>query len=705
MVAEKKDIIWRAYMVYFGFITLMLIVLFKTLSIQFGETRQFFASGDNTTTIRTVDRIPRRGEILDVNYNPLVTSVSSFDIHMDPMVVDQKIFDSDVSDLAAGLANMYPDRSAFEYERMIRGARERKSRYLLIRKRVSNEARRALSNLPIFKLGRLKGGFIDTDEIIERKRPNGELLRRTLGSCKFNEIRGLLEGVKGIEQAFDEYLRGESGGEIEQKIPTGWKKTGQIVREAVEGADVITSIDKDIQEVASSELERQIKDQNAKHGCVVVMDVKTGFVKAISNLARRKDGTYGEQDFNFAIGRKEVPGSTFKLASLMAALEDEKIQILDTVDAFGEYRFHGRSLMDAHEGGFGRITIKAAFEKSSNVIAKVIDRAYRDEPEAFIERLESFGLTEPLAIDLEGEPNPTVYRPGSANWYGTSLPWMAIGYEFQQTPLQTLAFYNAVANGGDLIRPQFVQEIRRGVEVVKRFEPVVLRKRICSENTLAVLRSCLEGVMTDGTGKNITSSQFKIAGKTGTAVILNSDGNYGEKGKRSYQASFVGYFPADKPIYSCIVVISEPKKEYYGAVVSGTVFTAIANKVYASALRYHQAVNKGKKIEINVPKSLSGNKFDLIRAFKYLSVDYKLLAHSEWLRTDREGSKVRLTQRMVSKYVVPNLVGLSAKDAVYLIESRGMSAHVSGYGKVVRQSIPPGRPLFMGGVIELTLDL
>jgi cell division protein FtsI (penicillin-binding protein 3) len=704
MTTVKKDIVWRVYVVYFGFIALMILVLFKTVSIQFGEVTQFFSSGDDAKTIRTVKRIPRRGEILDVKGTPLVTSVSSFDIHMDPMVVEEKTFDAEVSDLAAGLSRMFRDRSTFEYERIIRGARDRKSRYLLIRKKVSNEERRELRKLPIFNLGRLKGGLIDSEEIIERKRPNGELLRRTLGSCKFNDSLGMLEGTKGIEQAFNPYLSGEPGEEIEQKIPTGWKKTGQIVKEAVEGANVITSIDKDIQEVASSELERQLKDQNAKHGCVVVMDVKTGFVKAISNLSKRKDGSYGEQDFNFAIGRKEVPGSTFKLASIMAALEDDKIKITDSVDAFGVYRFYGKTLLDAHEGGYGRITLKTAFEKSSNVIAKVINRVYGNEPEAFIERLESFGLTEPLGIDLEGEPTPTVYRPGSSNWYGTSLPWMAIGYEVQQTPLQTLAFYNAVANGGQLLRPQFVKEIRRGVEIVKRFEPVILRQSICSESTLKALHSCLEGVMREGTGRNITSSQFKIAGKTGTSVILNSNGTYGKKDERTYQASFVGYFPADNPIYSCIVVISEPKKEYYGAVVSGTVFTAIANKVYASALAYHRAVNEGRKQVNNIPISMSGNKFDLIRALKFLNVRFEILSSSEWLRTTRDSDRVRLRQREVMKNAVPNVLGLCAKDAVYLIESKGMNTHVSGYGHVVKQSIPAGRPLFKGGIIELTLD-
>ena len=701
---DKKDIVWRVYFVYFGFIAVMLMVLFETVSIQFGKNSNVFTSTEDDVLIKKVKRIPRRGEILDINYTPLVTSVSFYDIHMDPTVVDQKTFDAEVSDLAAGLSRMYKDKSANEYERLIRRARERNSRYLLIRKKVTNEGRRALRELPIFNLGRLKGGIIDNDETIERRRPNGELLRRTLGSCKKNEGLGMLEGVKGLEQAFNQYLRGEPGEEIEQRIPTGWKKTGQIVKEAVEGADIVTSIDKDIQEVAHSELERQLKNQGAKNGCVVVMDVKTGFVKAISNLTAMEDGTFREYEFNYAIGRKEVPGSTFKLASLMAALEDEKININDTVDAFGIYRFHGKTLNDAHEGGYGRITIRKAFEKSSNVISKIINRAYSEEPMAFIERLESFGLTEPLGIDLEGEPAPTIYRPGDPSWSAISLPWMSIGYEVQQTPLQTLAFYNAVANNGDFMKPQFVKQIRRGVEVVKNYEPVVLKKKICSESTLSILQECLEGVMRDGTGSKLTSSQFTIAGKTGTARILNEQGNYGTKGQERYQASFVGYFPADKPIYSCIVVISAPTKDIYGAIVSGTVFTAIANKVYASALSYHEAINKGSKLEKNVPQSLSANKYDLIKAFKHLKVDYQFQEQGEWLVTKRDSNKVNLKRRSVPKNNVPNLVGLSAKDAVYLIESKGMSAHVSGYGKVVKQSIPAGRPVFHGGVIELMLD-
>lgn len=699
---EKKDIFWRAYLIYFGFVVIMLIVLFKTVSIQFeGRSTIFSASTEEKMPIRTVKRVPRRGEILDINYTPLVTSVSFYDIHMDPTVVDQKTFDAEVTNLASGLAKMYPDKTSREYENMIRTGRQRKSRYLMIRKKVTNEERKALSSLPIFKLGRLKGGLIDTEETILRKRPHGELMKRTLGYYQNNDGKILAVGIEG---AYNQYLSGEPGEEIEQKISTGWKKTGQIVKESVEGADVVTSIDKEIQEVASSELERQLRLQGAKNGCVIVMDVKTGFVKAIANLTEEEDGKYYES-YNYAIGRKEVPGSTFKLASLMAALEDEKININDSVNAYGFYRFPGKTFEDAHKGGYGKITIKKAFEKSSNVITQVIHRAYRDEPQAFIDRLSQFGLTEKLGIELEGEADPVVYRPGSKNWNRLTLASMAIGYEVLQTPLQTLAFYNAVANKGKFVRPQFVKEIRRGSEVVKVFSPVVIKEKICSDNTLAIMRSCLEGVMKKGgTGSKLTSSQFSIAGKTGTARILNDDQSYGKKGEEKYQASFVGYFPAKDPIYSCIVVISAPSKDIYGATVSGTVFAAIANKVFASKLKYHRAINRGPKKRNNIPMSMSGSRYDLLRIYKFLDVKYYIKENGEWLSTKKVDGHVELKSKQISKNTVPNVIGLSAKDAVYLIESKGMIAHIVGYGKVVEQSIPAGRPVFKGGVLELKME-
>lgn len=700
-MSENKHIYLRAYVVYFGFVVLMLLVLFKTVSIQLEGRSNVFASSEAKMPVRTVKKMPRRGEILDVNYTPLVTSVSFYDIHMDPTVVEQKIFDAEVGDLCKELARFYPERSAREWETYIRTGRSRGSRYLLIRKKVTNDERKKLRELPIFKLGRLKGGIIDSDETILRKRPHSELMKRTLGYYKYE---GGVELRVGIEGAFHEYLSGEPGEEIEQKFTTGWKKTGQIVKEAVEGADVVTSIDKEIQEVAHSELERQLRNQGAKSGCVIVMDVKTGFVKAIANLSMAKDGEYYEL-YNHALGTKEVPGSTFKLASLMAALEDERININDTVNAYGEYTFYGATLHDALKGGYGKITIKRAFEKSSNVIAQVIYRAYKNDPQSFISRLDQFGLSEPLGVDIAGEPAPTIYRPGMKNWSKISLPWMAIGYEVQQTPLQTLAFYNAVANNGTLVRPQFVQEIRRGPETVKTFQPVILRNKICSDRTLGILRECLEGVMKNGgTGSKLTSSQFAIAGKTGTARILNEDLRYGNKGEERYQASFVGYFPADEPIYSCIVVVSAPSKDIYGATVSGTVFTAIANKVYASKLKYHSAINEGRKKKKEIPAALHGTKYDLKNVLDKFRIPYALTDETEWINVKRTDKNLELTKKELSKDRVPDLRGMTARDAVYLIESMGVQAYLFGYGKVVKQSIPPGAKALRGSIIELTLE-
>ena len=700
-MSENKDIYWRAYLIYIGFVIIMLVVLFKTVSIQLEGRSNVFASSEERMPVRKVKKLPRRGEVLDCHYTPLVTSVSLYDIHFDTKVPDKKIFDAEVADLSHGLAKMYPEKTAREWNDYLRTGRERGNRYLLIKNKVTNEERKKLRELPVFKHGRLKGGIIDTDETIMRKRPHGEMLKRTLGYYQNN---GKSELRVGIEGAFNEFLAGEPGEEIEQKIATGWKKTGQIVKEAVEGADVVTSIDKEIQEVAHSELERQLRDQGAKSGCVIVMDVKTGFVKAIANLSEAEDGEYHEL-YNHAIGTKEVPGSTFKLASLMAALEDERINITDTVNAFDNYTFYGKTLHDAHEGGYGRITIQKAFEKSSNVIAQVIFRAYRNDPQSFLERLDQFGLTEPLGIDLAGEPTPTIYRPGMKNWSKISLPWMSIGYEVQQTPLQTLTFYNAVANNGTLVKPQFVQEIRRGAETVKTFAPVILRDKVCSDRTLGVLRGCLEGVMKKGgTGSKLTSSLFQIAGKTGTARILNEDLRYGAKGEEKYQASFVGYFPADEPIYSCIVVVSAPSKDIYGAIVSGTVFAAIANKVYASTLRYHEAINEARKVKKEIPIAYHGTRYDLNNVLGKLKIPYSPDTEGEWMIASREEKRIVLKKKKVSKNVVPNLSGMTARDAVYLVESLGMTAHVFGYGKVVRQSMPSGTPVFRGGVIELTLE-
>ena len=312
-------------------------------------------------------------------------------------------------------------------------------------------------------------------------------------------------------------------------------------------------------------------------------------------------------------------------------------------------------------------------------------------------------MTEPLGIDLIGEPIPTVTRPGTKNWSAISLPWMAVGYEFQQTPLQTLAFYNAVANDGKLVRPQFVKEIRRGVEVVKTFQPVVLRQKICSKKTLEILQGCLKGVMKNGTGKKLTSSYFEIAGKTGTAQVLNDKYKSNVKGQRIFMASFVGYFPAKRPLYSCIVSVEALGENVYGSVMSGTVFSAIANKVYASRLKYHAAINEYKKKKKEIPVTKDGNAYDLKKSLKHLKLPVLQQSGDEWVKTTVKPGRIEISERKNAKNVIPNVVGLVAKDAVYLIENCGMNVRLNGFGKVVKQSQTPGKPIYRGGLIELTL--
>ncbi len=617
----------------------MLIVFIKTVAIQIDDSSPIFTTStaeNKKLPTRLVKKTPRRGQILDANYNPLVTSVSFYDIHMDPTVIKEKLFNKEISNLCKELAQLFPEKTAHQYEVFIKKGRKAKKRYLLLKKKASNIERKKLHLMPIFKEGRFKGGLIDNEETIFRKRPHGELMKRTLGYVK-TQSNGNIKKI-GIEGAFADYLRGEEGEEVEQKISTGWKKIGPIIKEPIEGASIVTTIDKEIQEVAHNELLRQLKNQEAKNGCVIVMDVNTGYIKAIVNLLRDDNGNYNES-YNIAIGRKESPGSTFKLASLMALLEDKKVTLNDIVNAKGTYRFYKAKMTDSHHGGYGMITIQQAFEKSSNVFTEIVNNAYKENPQNYVDRLKSFGLADTLGISLKGEPTPTIYEPGSENWSGLSLPWMAVGYEVQQTPLQTLSFYNGVANDGVLMKPQFVKEIIRENEVIKTYPPIILKSRICSENTIIDLKKCLEGVVQRGTGSALKSAYFDIAGKTGTAVVLNDDRRYGAPGEKKYQASFVGYFPAKKPKYTCIVVVSAPNKNIYGATVSGTVFTAIANKVYAASLKFHTPVNAGAKKTNRLPVSKDGYKDDLINVYKLLNIPYQSTTNGEWVKTDSRAKK------------------------------------------------------------------
>ena len=701
MSKNKDFLFYRAYIIYFSFVLLMGLVLWMTLSIQLSDQESIFSSEDDRIPKKTIVEEAEYGDILDKDLNPLVTTISYYDIAMDPSVVDQKLFDSKISSLADGLSQIFGDKSSREYENLIRERRDSGKEYVLLQRKVTNEQRKKLRKLPIFEEGQMKGGLIDNDEVSVRKKLRS-FAGRTLG--RYSENGGEVTAI-GIEGAFHDVLAGKPGKQIMQQIATGWKKTGRYEEEAISGSDVVLTIDSDIQEVVHSELEKQLIEMDASHGCVIVMEVKTGYIRAISNLKRHADNTF-TQPYNYAIGTRTAPGSTFKLASLMAALEDGKLDLNDIVDANGIYKFKGSSkpLYDSNYGnGFGMITVQKAFEKSSNVLAPTINEKYKNEPYKFIERLEQFGLTEPIGIKLLGEKKPLVSRPGTNVWSGLSIPYMAIGYEVEQVPLQTLNLYNTVANNGKMMKPLFVQEIRRSGKVVERFPPVVLKDKICSRSTIDKVKKCLEGVMKNGTGSDLKSVEFNIAGKTGTAKIMDESGQFLDRKNSEYQASFCGYFPAENPLYSCIVVIYKPKKYIYGAKVSGTVFASVANKVFASNLQFHDAINETGKRAPKSPQIKAGYKADISRSLTELGYDYQLGKSGDWVNTSNPSSEIKLSDRKIGTNTMPNVNGMTAKDAVFLLETMGYIVKIKGYGKVVYQSVREGEEIEKGRLIQITL--
>ena len=699
-MVTAKHIILRIYVIFILLALIFLLVIIRSFSIINDGRENIFIGASAKIQQRSALIEPRRGEVLDINGSPLVTSVAFYDIYMDPTIVKKDVWQSNIQALCDSLSKVFPEKTPKEFRVYLENARTRKNRYVPLRKNVSNDTRKRLRTFPILELGRFKGGIIDNKATIVRKRPHDELLRRTIGYHKISSNNDTLS--VGIEGAFNTYLAGKPGEVLEQKISNSWKPTGTVVREAIDGYDLVTSIDKDIQEVAHTELERQLKSKGGRYGCAIVMDVKTGYIKAMANLSQGADGGYYET-YNHAIGTKEVPGSTFKLASLMAALEDKKIRITDTVNAVGQYEFYGSKLNDSRPYGYGKITIKEAFEVSSNVISKVIHQNYSSEPQRFLDHLNAFGLTTPIGIDLAGERTPNYSYPGSPNWWAGSLAWMSIGYEFQLTPLQMLSFYNAVANDGVYMKPQFVTHVKQGNKIIKTFEPEVLREQICSPATIQTVKDCLEGVIISGTGKMLKSTYFTTAGKTGTAQISNRNEGYGEEGEKKYIASFAGYFPADNPIYSCIVVVAAPTDDIYGATVSGTVFAAIANKVYATSLSYHKAVNEENQV-ISTPQVMNGNRMDLNEVLNTFSVTKEFSGNQEWVKANTVSNKVIIQGKDISKNTVPNVVGMGLRDALYLLENSGLHVRTKGFGKVKKQSIPPGTKAVIGGLIEIELE-
>ncbi|KOS07504.1 penicillin-binding protein [Flavobacterium akiainvivens] len=660
MAVEDKKFSYRIYAVAFAIFVMAILVSVKLANIQWVEG-DYYRQLAQDATVKDFALPSNRGNVYSSDGSLLATSIPNYTVRFDALAPKGEDFDKYRQGLADSLSIMLGKSSEFYYYELEKARRE-KNRYMLVVKDLSYTELTRIKSFPLFNLGAFKGGVIVENRIV-REHPMGKIAERTIGYDPGRDV--------GIEGAFAHYLKGEDGRRKMQKIAKNhWKPiSDNNEKEPVDGYDVVSTINVYIQDIAHHALLKQLEYYEADHGCVVVMETKTGYIRAISNLGRATDGSYYET-INYAVGEAHEPGSTFKLAGLLAMLEDGKVDTTQVFDSKGgDITYYGRHVHDSHRGGYGKVSLARGFELSSNtILVQALYESYKDNPKQFLKRLNEFNLDRKLGVSIKGEASPRIPKPGDKGWSKLSLPWMGFGYGISVTPLQTLTLYNAVANNGEMVKPLFVQEIKEWDKTIKTYDKVVLNPKICSDETLNKVRKILENVVKKGTGSKLYSPNFSMAGKTGTAQV-----NYGKGKSRDgdmyYASSFVGYFPADNPQYSCIVIIHKPHvgKGYYGADVSGPVFSRIAQKIFTDAPTTNEVKTLSKPLKAQE---------DLYAG--YYSKDKK-------------------------KSTVPNIIGMSGMDAVALLGEMGFKVEVVGSGKVKKQSLQPGQAFQKNQTITLEL--
>ncbi|WP_400191697.1 penicillin-binding transpeptidase domain-containing protein [Hymenobacter sp. B81] len=695
----KKSIVTRVRLAFLGVLLFSAAIVWKIQRIQYVEGEKWRALEQERRIVYQPVRATR-GNIFSDNESIMATSLPFFRVAWDPSVVDDNLFQKDVDSLALQLSRFFGDRSVQEYRRKLVNAHSAKPavRYLRLNSRQINfQEKKLLATWPIFRAGKNKGGVI-FEQVDKRFRPFGGLAQRTIGFIN-EEAHGA-----GLEYTFNKELAGKDGEALFERLPGGLKPVydGSEVKPQA-GFDIKTTLDINLQDVAENALLRSLVDNNAQYGTVILMEVQTGEIKAVANLGKVSEGEYRE-DYNYAIadqGRTE-PGSTFKLASMMALFEDNPdLDLNDTVNTgrSGQMKIAGAVKTDSHP--YGRISVQQVFEKSSNIgVAKLVNDHFNAEPAKYTDYLKKFGLHQPLGFQMTGEAKPYVKDPADRSWSRTSLSTMSIGYELKLAPLQTLAFYNAVANNGVKIQPLIVKEIKQADKVLERFEPRVLNPKICSDATLAKLRAMMEGVVEHGTARGIRTPDYKIAGKTGTAWKFKN-GRY----TKTYSTSFCGYFPADKPKYSCIVVVDSPKRgRIYGADVAAPVFREVADKAMArDQASQRPLLARAPKRKALVPAAYAGMQDELQLVLGRLGVSNQGGGADDWVRADTAPQGVQWQPLAVRRGRMPNVSGLTRRDALFLLENRGLRVRTIGTGRVKRQSVVPGMPLTRGAVVLLEL--
>ncbi len=640
-----------------------------------------------------------RGNILSDDGSLLAISMPLYNIYLDMSVIDNDLFESNVAELSENLSSLFGDRTNIEYENFLRRKKqETRNRYVRLKLKVDHKELLALKRFPILKLDQNKGGLI-AEQRPHRETPFGELARRTIGENRdVNPV--------GIERAYDLFLSGLDGVHLKRKIAQGvWiLQDSKKNRMPKAGKDIVTTINIDMQDVAEKSLERTLIDENADWGCVVLMEVATGKVKVIANLKKDTLNRVSEH-FNYAMAEHVAPGSTFKLASVIAGLEDGKFEVTDSIDLQrGRTEYYDRVMIDSPHN-LTKVTIQKAFVISSNVgISKIVNDNYRKDPSSFTDRIYKMGLSTALDLEL---PYPNGLRmplPNERGWSGVTLPWMSTGYEMSLTPLHMLTFYNAIANRGKMMKPIFTTSIMtEDRELVKKHAEVI-SPSICSESTIDKVIPLLVGVIQQGTAKNIRSDRYQIAGKTGTTVLNYADRKENEK--KMYQASFVGFFPADNPKYSAVVVINNPKNgQVYGGKVAAPIFKELADKVFALDMSIHHPIIRSEFAR-NMPDVKQGEAYKTSFVLKSLGIsnnqkggDYVIAKTSE--------KTIKLLASQVENDLqnnrMPDLRGMNLQDVLYLLERHGVEVKVSGSGGVIKQSIKIGEQLRKGSVIKLEL--
>jgi cell division protein FtsI (penicillin-binding protein 3) len=699
----KRDILWRVYLSYLLVIVACIFVFGKAIYIQQVQGPMWRSMSDSLH--QHIDSIEaERGTIFSEDGQMLSTSIPQFDLFIDFRVeyLHEKSgvhFRNNVDSLSFYLSNLFKDQSPDSYKRMLQQAYRDNEAYFELHKKTTYREYEQLRNFPLFKDGRYKSGLIVNERNV-RLNPYGILAFRTVGLDRENS-------KVGLEKTYDSILKGREGKQWVRRIAGGVKVpiSDEYIIEPETGKDIVSTIDVFIQEITENALMKMMLKNDAEHGCAIVMETKTGKIKAMANLGKKAGGGYWELD-NYAIAPTE-PGSTFKLATMMALLEDKKVTLNDMVDLEGGvWKVAGQTVYDSEQSGHRGVTVKQAFELSSNVgMAKLATNAYTNRPSQFINSLIKMRMDTVTGIDLIDEGKPTIYKPGNRIWGPTTLPWMAFGYNLQVSPLQTLALYNAVANQGKMMRPYLVSSISEEGVLLKNIEPFVVNEKLCSDQTLKMLQSCLEGVCIEGTAKELFKNNlFPVAGKTGTALIANGNKGYGDK---IYQSSFAGYFPADNPQYTCIVVIKNKPHApvFYGGAVAGPVFKEIAERLYST---YVKGNNSGALKATKIDSSLvhySGYKKDITRVMHALKMQMADSSNNaSWTNVYGDQKTLVATSKQIEDNTMPELKGMGLKDAVYICENMGLKLNVRGKGKVGLQSIMAGQSIIRGQVLDLELN-